>query len=864
MIIHELVLHAPMSGPIVPLAEVPDAAFASGVLGDGIAIDPTDNCLCAPCDGEVVTVHRAGHALTLKTRSGLDVLLHIGIDTVTLQGRGFLPQVEPGQQVVLGQPLIRIDLDFVACRAKSLLTLMLLPDSTDLSAADKASGLAEAGKTPVLTLVTKVPVQEGVAGERLWSAPIRLLNPQGLHARPSAALASAAKAFTADIQLQKCGPDSLVEPPQRTTTANAAVAHTTGAHTKVANAKSVVALMGQELVRGDWVRLGASGPDAALALESLAALLAAGLGETCEPWLDSDSDAETEPLPDRWQGVTASPGVALGQLWQLPRKTWQVPRRGQGLAIERTTLKQALESCSKTLATLATSAATADQAAIFEAHQLLATDPALWDAADAYLSQGDSAAYAWQQACSGVADGFARSGTNLLRERATDVRDLGNRVLAILLGDTTEPVVMPSGVILIADELTPSDTARLDPTQVKGLVTVTGGASSHVAIIARAMKLPAIAGVPSALLSVSNGTEALLHADKGWLQLAPSEAQKSAADREVLVNAERDEAAQAEAQQRAVMQCGTAIEVVGNLATLADCRAILASGAEGIGLVRSEFLFLERSNAPTEAEQCEAYLTMAAAFNPAQKVIIRTLDVGGDKPLAYLAMPQEDNPFLGVRGLRLSLRHPALFRTQLRALIRAAAESRQAGTGDIQIMLPMVTQLSELAETRRLLVGEAQQLGLPVPPLGIMVEVPSVVMQAEAFARQVDFFSIGTNDLTQYTLAMDRGHPELAAEANPLHPALLAMIRRCCDAAATTGIWVGVCGGLASDELAAPLLVGLGVRELSGSLPSLPRIKAALRAVALPACEQLALQALAVDSPGEVAQLLADFAKQRL
>jgi phosphocarrier protein FPr len=294
---------------------------------------------------------------------------------------------------------------------------------------------------------------------------------------------------------------------------------------------------------------------------------------------------------------------------------------------------------------------------------------------------------------------------------------------------------------------------------------------------------------------------------------------------------------------------GRRVEVVANIGGVSDAQQALRLGGEGVGLLRSEFLFLGRGVAPSEDEQAGIYRAAAETLGPARPLVIRTLDVGGDKPLPYLPIPREDNPFLGERGIRVGLDRPEILRVQLRAILRAS------GAGKIHVMFPMVATLSEWRAARAVLEEERQKLGVPAIPAGIMVEVPAAALTAEQFAREVDFFSVGTNDLTQYVLAMDRGHPKLAAQVDGLSPAVLSLIAGAVDAAHRHGKWVGVCGGIAGDSQAVPVLLGLGVDELSVSLPAIPRIKAQIRTLALAECQRLAQEALRQDSAAAVRAL---------
>jgi multiphosphoryl transfer protein len=345
---------------------------------------------------------------------------------------------------------------------------------------------------------------------------------------------------------------------------------------------------------------------------------------------------------------------------------------------------------------------------------------------------------------------------------------------------------------------------------------------------------------------VPDGTLVILDGSRGVLTVSPSSAVVAEIRRRKAARAERQRLDAAQAQAPAVTLDGRRIDVAANAGDVAEAARAAASGADGIGLLRTELLFMDRVSAPSEDEQLSLYRAIVEALGPARVIIIRTLDVGGDKPLPYLPLPKEDNPFLGLRGLRVGLDRPELLRTQLRAILRASA------FGAVRVMFPMVATLTELREARAMLDEAARELHVAAIPVGVMVEVPSAALLASTFARDVDFFSIGSNDLTQYTLAMDRGHPKLASRVDPLHPAVLRLIDLTVRGAHDRGKWVGVCGGMAGDAQAVPILIGLGVDELSVSVPAVAAVKAQVRALSFEACRDLAARALDAETEMDV------------
>ena len=543
----------------------------------------------------------------------------------------------------------------------------------------------------------------------------------------------------------------------------------------------------------------------------------------------------------------------MGPVWQYQRGKIVVAATARDPAAELTRLTGAIESSKRELAELyeeVKARTGAGKAAIFKAHAEFLEDQGLIETAKALIqTDARSAGYAWEQSYGQQAKALAAQPDALLAARAVDLRDVGRRVLRLLaerIEDDPKPPTTPA--ILIADDLSPSDTARLDPALTLGICTAAGGPTSHTAIIARSLDIPAVVGAGDSVLEIPDGTAIVLDGNSGTLVLAPTAADRANAGRAQADLAVKREAERRACYQPAVTTDGTRIEVVANIAAPAEAAKTVEAGGEGVGLLRTEFLFLGRDQAPTEDEQTAAYTEMTRALN-GLPIIIRTLDIGGDKAVPYLSMPAEENPFLGERGIRLCLNRPALFRTQLRAIFRAAA------TGPVRIMYPMISTLEELKRAKALTEEVRLELGADPVEIGIMIEVPSAVMMADELAAEVDFFSVGSNDLTQYCLAVDRMHPLLSRQADGLHPAVLRMIDRTVRAADQAGIWVGVCGGIAGDPRGVVILTGLGVKELSVSIPSIAAVKAQIRGLSLEKARALAARALACDNAAAVRRL---------
>jgi phosphocarrier protein FPr len=544
------------------------------------------------------------------------------------------------------------------------------------------------------------------------------------------------------------------------------------------------------------------------------------------------------------RGTPASPGIGIGPVRRLQTPALQVPvDRAVDPAAERRRLEAALAATRQQIeGSRATVLARGDRhsAEIFDAHLLFLNDEALSGPALAAIQTGGlNAAAAWAAATHQMADQYRGLDDAYLQARAADVEDVGRQVVAELLGLDPRPTVSGVG-ILIAHDLTPADTAALDPAAVYGIATAAGGPTSHTAILARSLGIPAVVGLGPAVLDLAEGSELIVDGTQGVVLPAPDAATRTGYAERQADAARAAVALQAAAAEPAVTADGRRIEVVANIGSVKDAERAVAAGAEGVGLFRTEFLFLDRATAPSEDEQYAAYRAVCAAMQ-GRPVIVRTLDVGGDKPLAYIDMGHEENPFLGWRAVRFGLDNPAFFKIQLRAIARVAAEF------PLKVMFPMIAVPSEYLTARELLRQAASDAGVsPAIETGIMVEIPSAALRARQFAELVDFFSIGTNDLTQYTLAAERGNPRVAKLADAFQPAVLDLIRQTAEAAQAAGKWAGVCGELAGDPLAVEVLIGLGITELSMSAPAIAGAKHLVRHTTLTQAKAKAQHALSL------------------
>ena len=662
--------------------------------------------------------------------------------------------------------------------------------------------------------------------------------PNGLHARPATQWVKTARQFSARIQIRRG--DETADP------------------------KNLISLLQLGLAYGDVITVSADGHDAIEALTRLNKLIIdLSTKEQAEAAL-AVHKKKADATPFNWTpngnprvicGLSASPGIAIGKAHVLTPEKFVVPDRPILLRDAGDQLDAALDATRAALAVLVintTDKLGAAQADIFKAQAALLDDIDLITQTCELLVAGHGVAWSWHHASEQLANQLAALGNPLLAARAADLRDVARRVLKHIDPRLHAPSLMDlpeADCILIATDLSPSDTATLDTSRVIGLATAHGGPSAHTAILARTLGLPAIVAGGATLLDIPNGTSVILDGQAGCIYLQPDAADIASARQWMELQRQRKLRESAERNLPAQTRDGHTTEIGANINLPEQVDDALNWGAEGVGLMRTEFLFLERDHAPDEEEQYRTYCSMLAALN-GRPLIVRTLDIGGDKQVAHLQLPQESNPFLGIRGARLQLRRPDLLEPQLRALYRAAK-----GNQRLAIMFPMITSVHEVAALRSCCERIRCELDAPHISLGIMVEVPAAAVLADKLAEYVDFFSIGTNDLTQYVLAIDRQHPELAGEADSLHPAVLRLIRDTVDGARKHQRPVGVCGGLAGDAFGAALLVGLGVSELSMSPRDIPTVKSRLRRSNHSALAKLAQQALDCETADQVRAL---------
>lgn len=673
-------------------------------------------------------------------------------------------------------------------------------------------------------------------------------NLHGLHARPAARFVKAAASYDADIRVRNL---------------------TNGKGPVSAKSLNAVATLGA--VRGHEIVIQADGLQAEKAIQALAEMVEAGFGEMEEEApvplaATSAGQAEREGV---LAAIPISEGVAYGPLYRYeaplpvidghlvddPKGEWA--RMEKAIAQTQAEIRQRRRQLTATLGE--------DQAAIFDAHEMILQDPDLVERVrNKIMSEKTNASAAWDENIRAVAADFQALDDPYLKQRAMDVMDVGRQVLFALAGESAKAKVeLAEPVVLFAQELTPTETSQLDMSKILGILTVGGGPTSHSAILARALGIPALSGVTTSLQDLPVGTPIGLDGSRGraWIDPPPDVRDDLLNRREAWIS-ERQRLLQ-DSQALAATADGKRIEVVANIGGEMDARAAVENGAEGVGLLRTEFLYLTRSTPPSEDEQTEMLTQISRIITQSGSknwpVLVRTLDVGGDKEVPYIELAPEANPFLGVRAIRMGFQKPELFMAQLRAVLRAGTESH------LRVMFPMVATLEEIQRARMMMEQAHQELAAagtahawPMET-GIMVEIPAAAVLSNILATYVDFFSIGTNDLTQYTMAAERGNPALSGLADGLHPAVLHLIRMVTSGAHAHGKWVGVCGELGGDPLAIPVLAGLEVDELSMNPAAIPRAKAILRVINTSQAQALAEKALDAEDARQARGLAREF-----
>lgn len=696
-----------------------------------------------------------------------------------------------------------------------------------------AQAAAGAGVNEILRDAERAAPVEAPPTDALTSLAT-VTNPQGLHARPAARMVRLARRFQARISVENV---------------------TRGA--EPVDAGGISGLLGLGARKGHQLRIRCEGPEAEQALAAVLRFVEEGYGEGPEVSVtDRGIPAPEHPSPHDGaiRGLAASAGIAMGPLAKLHREraTETGSRHVDDPPAEWERLRAALRGVREEIRGLASWARAhtgENEAGIFDAQLLVLEDSELTArVSHLVMEQRLSAETAWQSVTDELAARIGALEDSYLASRAVDITDVAERVLDKLSGAGTAAPVLHRPSILTARDLTPSEVQHLDPAVVLGLCLEMGSSSAHSIILARAMGIPAVVGLGPQLAALPEGTMVALDGEKGAVWVSPP------ADLADALEAARGTwlAARTSARLQRSLPArthnGERIRVLANISSVAEAAEALDQGADGVGVLRTEFLFLDRATPPDEEEQYNAYRTIAEVMGD-RPLVIRTLDIGGDKPVPYIDAGEEANPFLGWRGIRLTLARQDLLRTQIRAILRAAAGH------NVEILLPMVSSLEEVRQVRAI-IREQVPFQSDVP-LGVMIEVPAAAAVADQLAREASFFSIGTNDLVQYAMAADRTNPRVAPLADPFQPAVLRMINQVLQAGKQAGIGVTLCGELAADPLATPLLIGMGLREFSVSAKLIPELKRAVARTETTAAENISRIALTLESAPAIRELLA-------
>lgn len=821
--IKTLTLYSPIKGFLVDISKVPDDAFAQKMLGDGVAFAPQENYICAPTDALIKNIHQCLHAIVLE-KDGFEILIHIGIDTVTLKGRGFKALVKEGDSVKQGQKLIEFDKDYIAQNTPSNLIIMVIASPLEVNLIKENIALVTE-TTKVFTAARqeeKNPAFTPILDQKTYTQDIIISNKTGLHARPAGEVATLAQSFkNTNISLVK--------------------------GQKLADAKSMVEILGLSLEYGDKVQIKTMGEDAEFAALEIKNFI---LRELKDSLIQTEQKITEQNKTGEisFKGTGIFDGLAIGKAYILKENQCNIEEKSkltiaQELAKFNASLKQVKASLDKERHAIY---GQKDREEILLAHITILEDPFLIKETEQLIEKGFSSAFAFSTAIKRAVEVLKKANSDVLRARVADFIDLETRVISVLTGASYGLPKFSEDTIIITRELLSHNLNEFGE-HVAGIVMAEGSTLSHVSIMLKTLGIPTVIGVGQEILNIQNGADLIVDSKLGAVTVNPSNISELRQKAESLKTHRIENLSHA--FEPAKTKDGIEIIVAGNIGNIEQARQSAQQGAQGIGLVRTEFLFATSKTEPTEQEQYEIYQKIVDLQN-GNSVIIRTLDVGADKPIPFIPQIKEENPILGRRGIRTSFTNVEMLKTQLRAIMRVKPY------GTAKIMLPMVTFIEEISTVMRFVKEEQEKLGIDKVSVGMMVEVPAAALMAGDFAKFVDFFSIGTNDLTQYTLALDRAHPTLNFLSDTLNPAVLRMIQLTVEGAKQEHKPVGVCGAIASEPAGAILLIGLGVQSLSVVPSAIADIKALIRNLDFTKCKQVAEQALRCKSAGEVRTLV--------
>ena len=872
-------IFSPIAGQIIQIEQVSDLVFAEKMLGDGIAVRPTiaNHFIVAPCDGKIQTVHASKHAVAILTSLGNEILIHTGVDTVGLEGKGFEAFVSIGQEVKKGDKLLGVDFDFISKNAPSYDVIMLVTNlaedsiltknmSANINAEEEIFSIGQKGssepvksdkeeksssgffsklfggkKDNITEDVKSSSESKTTNSSEVISEIVNVINPTGIHTRPASRIFQIAGKYKSTIEIK--------------------------AGDKKANAKSIVAILGLGIKFNDPIQVIANGEDSQAAVAEIIADVKDGLGEgpSSAGGHAPNSKEIKEETPKKEEvlisdfskevslkGVLAAPGLVIGESFAIKEEEITFEENSKDSVNELKHLETSILNTKQKLSKDIEEAKSLKQdtkVEVYSAHLTMLDDPTLFDFAKDVVAKDKSAAYAWRASIKNSIEILRSTKDALLIERIADLKDLERRVLYTILGMEQKDTSYPENSIIIASDLVPSDLAQFD-TNVKGVVLAQGSATSHVALILRNMGVPALVAVGKSVLNVANGTSIILDANDAVLSINPDSKKLE----DIKVKQEKLEKIRLEnisnAKKDAVTLDGRKIYVKGNVSNGKETEKAFELGGEGVGLLRSEFLFFNTPSEPSIEAQHELYQYAVDAMQGGS-VTLRTLDVGGDKPLAFVKIGAEENPIMGLRGVRNYFNNSEVFLNQIRAILKVKPLIL------CKIMIPMVAEVNEVIKVREMIEEEMKAQGIKDKvEIGTMIEVPSAALIADKIAKYVDFFSIGTNDLAQYTLAMDRGNHNLTSRLKNLNPSLLKLIKMTVEGGLKHNKPTAVCGAMASEIQSIPILIGLGITELSTSMRSIPDVKALIRTLDYKKCVEVANKALEMETSEQVIDLV--------
>jgi phosphoenolpyruvate-protein phosphotransferase len=815
-------IYPPIIGITMDITQVPDPVFADKLVGNGIAIDPLSNKIYAPVNGIIKSIHPSKHSIIIAADAGFDILIHIGLETVALGGDGFNIHVSDGDWIKMGDVIGEFDLDYVAQRSKTLITPIVL---LDLNHEIFSFLVVPQQETkfgfPIMQIKKKLIVlneDQSQISNLIKSKPILITNPHGIHARPAAAISSVARKYDSEILIKK--------------------------DEKAVNAKSIISLLSLAVNQNDSVYVYAVNEEIIKSLSYILIHLYDSSGE------DQYQISPKHVDGNKYYGIAASFGIACGVLKKKGKLNFIIEENKNDILTEKKRFYEALNKVKKEIEYSLANLTENDQiySGILEAHIQMLCDPALIDESLSIINNNKSAAFAIKQVITDNCNILAKTESTVLIERQDDFMDLLNRILIAMNTKQIQTVNHDLPTILLDNWLTPNDLVMIDK-NVVGLISVAGGATSHAAIIARAKGIPLLVGVNPSILDIPDNIQVVLNSKAGYVNLAPEPHEIDEVNIYLDSLRYKHQIDSQNAKAKAYTKDGHQINCYINIANPEDSRDIMLNGVEGIGLFRTEFIFLNRKVPPTVEEQYKIYADIVSNAGNIP-VIIRTLDAGGEKQIDYLKIAHEQNPVLGIRGVRFSLQRKDLLIDQLTAVA-------MVNKPNIKVMLPMISCIEEYREVKHIFEAIKKQNGVTVDiELGIMAEVPSVVLMSDIFAREVDFFSIGTNDLSQYILAIDRENLKLAAQIDYFHPSIIRGIDMVVKGAKQMSRPVSICGLMASDKLAIPLLIGLGIDQLSMSIDSIAENKAFIRNLNYEDCLDAAQKSLNLSTTFEIRQFL--------